>query len=98
MEGYWNASQPAYHFENYAHASRHNPTMIFNASFAANGDMQWISVYACESHGQTSFQLLSRQLRPPQHEIDAYTRAAAEMGLDVGRLEVIDFTACRWGA
>ena len=34
LEGYWNATDsPGLHYENYYHARRHLPTMIFNATY-----------------------------------------------------------------
>jgi len=98
LEGYWNATYPALHYENYAHASSHWPTMIFNASFDAGGAMEWLSVYACDADGKESFQLLSRRVQPLSEEIESYVNAAAGMGLNVSGLESVDFTACRWAS
>ena len=50
LEGFWNdTARPALHYENYAHACRFAPTMIYDAEVgAATGEYEWVGVYACE--------------------------------------------------
>jgi hypothetical protein len=96
IDGYWNASTPGYHHENYVGARTFWPTMIFNASFGSDGTMEWLSVYACESGGKTSFQLLSRAMQPPPAVVDRFVQAAGSLGLDVSGLHVSNFRMCGW--
>lgn len=88
---------PGLHYENYIHAPKHWPTMIYNASWDTAGSLQMLSVYACEKGGKASFQLLSRHMHPAQELVDTFIQGAARLGLDVTRLVPIDFGKCKWG-
>ena len=70
--------------------------MIYNATRDSTGALEMLAVYACESGGKTSFQLLSRDMYPSVALVESYIHAAAGLGLDVTRLIPVNFNVCKW--
>ena len=101
LAGFWNdTNQPAFHYENYMHAKKFGPTMIYDAQLDKEGERyDWVAVYACEGPPVQrkegfSLQLLSTKREVEREEIDWWVERAEKLGLNTKRLEMADWSKC----